>query len=83
MRRRGLGIAAIKNKDLAQAKFKDKSSEIASEQLSQLSKHLDSFKSYLEDFAREHKSDIKKDAQFRLQVTLVVNTHDILRNTFI
>lgn len=67
MHRRGAGIAAIKNKDLTQARFKDKGSEIASEQLARLSKHLDSFKTHLEDFARKHKGDIKKDPQFRRQ----------------
>ncbi len=68
MHRRGHGIAAIKNKNLAQARFKDKGTEIASEQLGQLSKQLDSFKGYLEDFARKHKNDIRKDGQFRSQV---------------
>lgn len=30
-----------------------------------MSKQLESFKTYLEDFASKHKSDIKKNAEFR------------------
>jgi len=80
MHRRGAGIAAIKNKGLTQAKFKDKGSEIASEQLVRLSKHLDSFKTHLEDFARKHKGDIRKDPQFRRQVKKIVSylKHEVI-----
>ncbi|ELU12152.1 hypothetical protein CAPTEDRAFT_177076 [Capitella teleta] len=67
MHRRGAGIAAIKKKNLAQARYKDKGTELASEQLTQLSKQLDSFRSYLEDFASKHKGEIRKDADFRRQ----------------
>ena len=50
-----------------QAKFKEKGSELASDQLAQLSKQLDSFKGNLEDFAAKHRNDIKKNPEFRRQ----------------
>ncbi|XP_013403020.1 vacuolar-sorting protein SNF8 [Lingula anatina] len=65
MRRRGIGMGAIKNKNLAQARFKDKGSELAEDQLNQMSKQLDVFRTHLEDFAAKHKDDIRKDPQFR------------------
>jgi ESCRT-II complex subunit VPS22 len=67
MHRRGAGVAAIKQKSLAQARFKDKGSEIASEQLSQLSKQVESFRTYLEEFATKHRDDIRRSPQFRNQ----------------
>jgi len=65
--RRGAGIGAIKNKKAAQAKFKDKGSELASEQLQQMSKQIESFRSFLEEFASKHKDKIRKNAEFRNQ----------------
>ncbi|XP_074650964.1 vacuolar-sorting protein SNF8-like [Tubulanus polymorphus] len=67
MRRRGVGLGAVKNKHLAQAKFKDKGSEIAADQVNQMSKQLDAFRENLEEFASKHKQDIRKDADFRVQ----------------
>ncbi|GFO50266.1 vacuolar-sorting protein snf8 [Plakobranchus ocellatus] len=67
MSRRPAGIAAIKNKSLAQAKYKDKGSEIADNQFAQMGKQMEMFKSNLEDFAAKHRDDIRKDAEFRLQ----------------
>lgn len=66
-KRRGAGIGAIKNKTRAQALYKDKGSELASEQLTQLSKQLESFQTYLGDFAGKHKDEIRKDPEFRNQ----------------
>ncbi|CAG2247440.1 EAP30 [Mytilus edulis] len=66
MHRRGHGIGAINKKTLAQAKYKDKGTEIAADQLSQMAKQMESFKGYLEDFAAKHKDQIKKDAEFRV-----------------
>lgn len=65
--RRGAGIGAIKNKNLAQARYKDKGSEIAEDQFSQMTKQMDVFKTNLEEFAAKHKDDIRKDPHFRLQ----------------
>ncbi|KAL4234487.1 ESCRT-II subunit protein snf8 [Mactra antiquata] len=67
MRRRGAGVAAIKNKNLAQAKYKDKGNEIAEDQITQMTKQMETFKTYLEDFAAKHKDEIKKSPDFRSQ----------------
>ncbi|XP_069111291.1 vacuolar-sorting protein SNF8-like [Argopecten irradians] len=67
MHRRGHGIGAIKKKDLAQARYKDKGTEIAEDQVSQMAKQMEKFKENLEDFAAKHKDEIKKDPEFRVQ----------------
>lgn len=67
MHRRTAGIAAIKNKNLAQARYKDKGSEIASEQLAQMSKQMEAFRTNLEEFATKHREEIRKNPQFRSQ----------------
>jgi len=64
MRRRA-GIGAIHKKKLDAEKFKGKANELAETQLVELSSQLESFQTNLENFAREHKSEIKKDPQFR------------------
>lgn len=65
--RRGAGVGAIKNKNLAQARYKDKGSEIAEDQFTHMTQQMDVFKKNLEDFASKHKEDIRKDPRFRLQ----------------
>ncbi len=40
---------------------------MAENQIEQLTKHMDSFKTYLEEFATKYKSQIKQNAQFRKQ----------------
>ncbi|XP_005106633.1 vacuolar-sorting protein SNF8 [Aplysia californica] len=67
MSRRPAGIAAIKNRSLAQAKYKDKGSEIAENQFAQMGKQMEMFKHNLEEFATKHREDIRKDPEFRLQ----------------
>ncbi|CAG5120856.1 unnamed protein product [Candidula unifasciata] len=67
MARRPLGVAAIKNKSLAQAKFKDKGTEIAENQFTQMEHLMEMFKNNLEDFAVKHRDDIRRDPEFRLQ----------------
>ena len=67
MARRGIGLGAIKNKNLAQARFKDKGSLLAEDQLSQMSKQLSAFQNNLEEFASNHKDEIRKNAEFRTQ----------------
>lgn len=66
MHRRGHGIGAINKKTLAQAKYKDKGTEMAADQLNQMAKQMEAFKGYLEDFAAKHKDQIKKDSEFRV-----------------
>ena len=48
-----------------QAKFQAKGEELASEQISQFSSQLDTFKTKLEEFAMKHKDEIRKNSQFR------------------
>lgn len=67
MRRRGAGVAAVKNKNLAQARFRNKGEELASDQIAQLSKQMAAFQTNLEEFARKHKDEIRRDAHFRTQ----------------
>lgn len=67
MRRAGVG--AIKNRSAVQAKFKDKGSELASEQLVEMTAQMAQFRTSLEDFAGKHKQDISKDASFRTHFT--------------
>ncbi|XP_064637301.1 vacuolar-sorting protein SNF8-like [Lineus longissimus] len=67
MRRRGVGLAAIQKKDLAQTKFKDKGTAIAEDQLVQMSKQMEAFQGNLEEFAGKHKDEIKKNPAFRVQ----------------
>ncbi|XP_020892186.1 vacuolar-sorting protein SNF8 [Exaiptasia diaphana] len=65
MRRGPGGVGAINKQRLAKAKYAEKGTEIADNQLSQMGKQLESFKNYLEDFAAKHKTDIKKNPEFR------------------
>ncbi|XP_077981508.1 vacuolar-sorting protein SNF8-like [Glandiceps talaboti] len=67
MHRRAGGVGAINKKRLAEAKFKDKGTSIAADQLTQMSKQLEAFRTYLEDFAGKHKNEIRKNPEFRTQ----------------
>nr|XP_022305170.1 vacuolar-sorting protein SNF8-like [Crassostrea virginica] len=64
--RRGVGVAAAKNKSLAQARYKDKGNEIEQNQMAQMAKQMEKFKVNLEDFAAKHKEDIRKDPGVRV-----------------
>ncbi|XP_054720475.1 vacuolar-sorting protein SNF8-like [Uloborus diversus] len=68
MRRRGVGgYGAIQKQQLAQARFKDKGSEIADDQLQQMTKQMETFRSNLQDFASKYKNKIRKNPEFRQQ----------------
>ncbi|XP_015907220.1 vacuolar-sorting protein SNF8 [Parasteatoda tepidariorum] len=68
MRRRGAGgVGAIHKQQLAQARFKDKGTEMADDQLQQMTKQMETFRSNLQDFAGKYKNKIKKNPQFRQQ----------------
>lgn len=68
MRRRGAGgVGAIHKQQVAQARFKDKGTEIADDKLLQMSKQMETFRSNLQDFAGKYKNKIKKNSQFRQQ----------------
>ncbi|CAJ0567036.1 unnamed protein product, partial [Mesorhabditis spiculigera] len=64
-RRGGVGVGAIQRKQEIQAKFSQKGSELAGEQLRLFSAQLDEFTSRLEEFARKHRDEIRKNSQFR------------------
>lgn len=66
MRRRA-GVGAIQKQKLEQGKYKDKGTEIQENQLEQMSRQLDVFRTNLEEFASKHKNEIKKNATFRRQ----------------
>ncbi|KAM3966074.1 vacuolar-sorting protein SNF8 [Aphomia sociella] len=66
MRRRA-GVGAIQKQKLEQEKYREKGSEIQENQFQQMSKQLEVFRENLEEFASKHKSEIKKNAQFRRQ----------------
>ncbi|KAF3813628.1 hypothetical protein GH733_018781 [Mirounga leonina] len=67
MHRRGVGAGAIAKKKLAEAKHKERGTVLAEDQLAQMSKQLDMFKSNLEEFASKHKQEIRKNPEFREQ----------------
>ncbi|XP_050299169.1 vacuolar-sorting protein SNF8 isoform X3 [Anthonomus grandis grandis] len=66
MRRRA-GLGAIQKQKLEQEKYKDKSNEIQENQFEQMTRQLEFFKTNLEEFASKHKSEIKKNPEFRRQ----------------
>lgn len=65
MARRRPGVGAINKGKLDKQKFAAKGTEIADLQLSHVSEQLDTFRKQLELFAAKHKSEIRKNAQFR------------------
>lgn len=65
--RRKAGVGAIQKQKLEQEKYREKGSEIQENQFQQMSKQLEVFRENLEEFATKHKSEIKKNAQFRRQ----------------
>ncbi|XP_075767751.1 vacuolar-sorting protein SNF8 isoform X1 [Pelodiscus sinensis] len=67
MHRRGVGAGAIAKRKLAEAKYKERGTVLAEDQLAQMSKQLDMFKTNLEEFASKHKQEIRKNPQFRVQ----------------
>ncbi|XP_059818382.1 vacuolar-sorting protein SNF8 [Mobula hypostoma] len=67
MHRRGVGAGAIARKKLAEAKYKERGTVMAEDQLAQMSKQLEMFKTHLEEFASKHKQEIRKSSQFRVQ----------------
>lgn len=67
MHRRGVGAGAIAKKKLAEAKYKERGTVLAEDQIVQMSKQLETFKTHLEEFASKHKQEIRKSAQFRVQ----------------
>uniref|UniRef100_A0A224YMG2 Vacuolar-sorting protein SNF8 n=1 Tax=Rhipicephalus zambeziensis TaxID=60191 RepID=A0A224YMG2_9ACAR len=67
MRRRVGGVGAIQKQQLTQARFKDRGTELAEEQLQQMTRQMEAFRAKLQGFAAKHKNDIRKNPQFRRQ----------------
>jgi len=66
MRRRGIGgMSAIDKSKNQEAKFQEKSSEMAENQLAKLTQQMDSFRTHLQVFANKHKKEIRKNPVFR------------------
>lgn len=66
MRKRA-GVGAIHKKNLEQEKYRDKGTELQENQLEQMTKQMEVFRTNLEDFASNHKNDIKQNPHFRKQ----------------
>ncbi len=64
MRRRA-GVGAIQKKKLEQDKYKDKGTVLQENQMTEMSRQLETFRDRLGEFARDHKQEIKKDPAFR------------------
>lgn len=68
MRRRGIGgMSAIDKSKAHDAKFQEKSTEIAENQLAKLNEQMESFRSHLQSFATKHKKEIRRNPVFRRQ----------------
>lgn len=67
--RRKAGVGAIQKQKLEQEKYRDKCTEIQENQFEQMTKHMETFRVNLEEFASKHKNEIKKNAHFRRQFT--------------
>ena len=65
MRRRNVGIKAIQKKERNAELLKDKGSELQENAFAEMAKQTDTFKTKLEDFAHQHKNEIRKDPAFR------------------
>lgn len=65
--RRRTGVGAIHKQKLEAEKYKDKGTELQDNQFETMTKQMDTFRDNLEEFATNHKSEIKKNAQFRRQ----------------
>uniref|UniRef100_A0A2K6JT02 Uncharacterized protein n=2 Tax=Rhinopithecus TaxID=542827 RepID=A0A2K6JT02_RHIBE len=65
--RRGVGAGTIATKKFAKAKYKERGTVLAEDQLAQISKQLGMFKTNLEEFASKHKWEIRKDPEFHVQ----------------
>ncbi|KAI9263377.1 EAP30/Vps36 family-domain-containing protein [Phascolomyces articulosus] len=65
MRRRPIGVAHTQQRTKLDRDFQQIGDNIAAKELQQLQKQLDTFKVNLQDFARKHRKDIRKDPTFR------------------
>uniref|UniRef100_H0XQM6 Vacuolar-sorting protein SNF8 n=1 Tax=Otolemur garnettii TaxID=30611 RepID=H0XQM6_OTOGA len=63
----GVGDSAIAKKKIAKAKYKERGTVLVEDQLAQLSKQLDMFKTNLEESASKHNQEIWKNPEFCMQ----------------
>lgn len=66
MRRRP-GISGLQSSAVARGQYKNLGENVAKIKMDQMKEQLDTFKTHLEEFARKHKNDIKKNPIFRAQ----------------
>ena len=71
MPRRPVGVGAIKKDKAAAEKFKAKTAQLQESSFQAMTNQMETFREKLEEFARSHKQEIKKDPEFRrhFQVT--------------
>eukprot|EP00638_Chattonella_subsalsa_P005471 CAMPEP_0117755190 /NCGR_PEP_ID=MMETSP0947-20121206/13300_1 /TAXON_ID=44440 /ORGANISM="Chattonella subsalsa, Strain CCMP2191" /LENGTH=224 /DNA_ID=CAMNT_0005574469 /DNA_START=147 /DNA_END=818 /DNA_ORIENTATION=+ len=67
MRRRGVGVSAVKKKEKQAKAFGEVGKRVADENFEHIQSLLENFHSNLEDFAQHYKDDIKADPAFRQQ----------------
>jgi ESCRT-II complex subunit VPS22 len=60
-------MSAIDKSKAHDAKFQEKSTEIAENQLAKLNEQMESFRSHLQSFATKHKKEIRRNPVFRRQ----------------
>ncbi|KAL1933066.1 hypothetical protein VTP01DRAFT_8744 [Rhizomucor pusillus] len=65
MRRRPVGLAHAQQRQRRDKDFQQIGDSIAAKELDQLQKQLETFKTNLQEFARKHRKDIRKDPTFR------------------
>lgn len=58
-------MGAVQRQQQTESKYREKSAEIAKEQLAKLSEQMEVFRSKLQEFSIKHKKDIRKDPNFR------------------
>lgn len=65
MRRRGVGIGAVRKKQEQTKQFTEVGDQLAESQMAHVTSQLEMFKTNLEQFAVKYKNNIKKDPEFR------------------
>merc|ERR1711899_169512 len=65
MPRRPVGVGAIKKDKAAAEKFKAKTAQLQESSFQAMTNQMETFREKLEEFARSHKQEIRKDPEFR------------------
>jgi len=65
MPRRPVGVGAIKKDKAAAERFKAKTAQLQESSFQAMTNQMETFREKLEEFARSHKQEIKKDPEFR------------------